>query len=190
MKALINGMDLAYQCAWEVSSDPIDVTPSLIVKPDMKWSHSDSKGHYHAFSEDKEENLPTLFRRQIEHEHSEPADEDGFVETWTNIEVTWHCRICEEVVNPKWNEYTNTHRVLAPGRMSWRVDLRVVGSNTRLVKELTKTQVSVQVIEGDYVLFGVGMLDTTGVAKGDDDHIRWFGSVYGNGPLGRRKVTA
>lgn len=189
MKVYINGQDLAYQCGWEVSNEPIDVTPMTTIDPDREWTYTDSQGHWHAFSDDKETILPTLFRRQTDHEHQEPPDEDGWVETWTSTEVTWHCRICAEVVTPKWIERTNTHRVLMPGRMSWRVEVRAVGDNCEILHELDSQQVSVRLIDGNHTLFGVGLLKELGASPSSNGH-RWFGCVYGNGALGTREERA
>lgn len=191
MIVLINGTDLAYQSNLEVTNESIDVTPMIVVEPDMGWTYRDPEGHFHAFSDDKDNNLPTLDRLQQEHEHSEPPDEDGWTETWTTVEITWLCRICRAVVTPKWLEHASTHRTQIPGRMSWRVELRVVGENAVTISQFIKKQVSVQVFNGDGTCaFGVGLLTELGASRAvTNDQRKWFGCVYGNGPLGIREVT-
>lgn len=187
MKVYINEQDLAHRCGWEISNEPIDVTCETITEPDFKWAHIDSHGHFHAFSRDKDTSLPTLFRRQVNHTHREPADEDGWAEEWTEAEVTWHCRICEETVEPKWDTRHPTHRTYAPGRLSWRVEVRAVGSNCETLRTLDGQQVSVRVVDEGMVMFGVGLLRTIGASMGDDNRLRWFGCIYGNGALGTRE---
>lgn len=184
MKIYINEQDLVHRGEWEVSSEPIDVTPLQVVKPDMRWSHVDSKGHYHAFSDNKEEQLPTLRRENLTHEHSEDLGDDE-VEVWTSIEVVYHCHLCDEKIEPKWDVSTPTHRIMAPGRLSWRVGVRAIGSNCGLLSQLNGQEVSVRVEDDEQTLFGIGLFRVS-AGEGGDGPVRLFGDVYGRGPLGVR----
>jgi hypothetical protein len=191
MKALINGEDLFYQADLAVEVERIDVTPMQTVEPDMKWTHTDPAGHFHAFSSDSESPLPTLNRLQVEHDHREEENYgDSWLEEYTSIEVVYRCRICEAPVTPQWATRSSTHRVTMPGRLSWRVEARAVGPNAFKLGRMSGQQVSIQVeIEGE-MHFGLGLLNTTGATSGEDNAIRWFGCVYGSGPLGHRELTA
>lgn len=187
MKIYINEQPLADRGSWSVETEQIDVTPAQTIKPDMGWSHVDRNGHYHAFSDRESDQLPTLKRENIEHQHNEDEG-DGYVETWTSIEIVYRCRICNDRVEPRWNAYHSTHRVTAPGRMSWQVEVRGTGSNAEALHALDDHMVSVRVEDSGNVIFGVGLLKGVGASGvSPDQPLRWIGYVYGNGPFGTRK---
>ena len=187
MKIYIDEQDLVHSGGWSFETEPIDATPLEIVKPDPKWTHVDSKGHFHAFSEDKDEPLPTLRRENIVHTHVEHDDEDDWEEEWTSLEVVYHCHLCDEKVEPKWVVSHPVHRIMAPGRMSWRVEVRAVGANCGRLGQLNGKEVSVRVEDDGTTLFGIGLFRVSGGSG--DSQVRLFGDVYGRGPLGRRKAA-
>jgi len=174
MTLYIDNNDWALDYTWDVETEQIDVTLEFVIRPDPEWSFVDQQGHYHAFTADDEHNiLPTLRGTFIEEAES----------------VVYRCRICNTEVKPKWTTQRSTHRTYAPGKMSWRVELRAGRPHARLLSEMNGTSVSVRIEEGDTTVFGIGLLRTIGAGVGDDGEIKWSGCVYGNGPLASRKAT-
>lgn len=175
MTLFINNNDWASDYTWEIETEQVDVTPAQTIKPNPDWSFVDRQGHYHAFSDDEHNLLPTL--RGV-------FDEDD-PET-----VGYHCRICNYEVEPMWNSTRSTTRIYAPGRMSWRVELRAVTPYIRPLQEMGGTSVSVRIEEEGMVMFGVGLLRTIGAGVDDSGNIKWSGCVYGNGALATRKASS
>lgn len=176
----INGIKLTAvrDVALHVEVEQIDVTPSIIVEPDPKWTFRDSCGHFHAFS-DAESNdpLPTL-RRQETEEGSYDEDEG---DTWTKVTVWYECRICDAKVEPKWIESIPTYREYATGRKRWRFEV-TVPNGTPLPRK--GDFCTVRVFEPEHEFFGVGIVAGGPGYSGMGSMIRV--TIHGSGPLGRR----
>lgn len=173
MTLYINNNDWVTSYEWEVENEKIDVTPERTTKPDPKWSYVDRQGHYHAFSDDEHDLLPTL--RGV-------FDED------VPSAVAYRCRICNFEVIPEWITQRSTVRIYAPGRMSWRVELLAHWPNIDPL--MNGTSVSVRIEEDGDILFGVGLLQATGAGVNDAGVIEWRGQIIGNGALGTRKASS
>lgn len=178
LTAIINGYEEPGTVALNVSTEPIDVTPAMIVKPDPEWETTDASGHFHAFSESKEDPLPTLDRKTRMIEYGDPEEE-----VWDEIEEWWECRLCGERVEPKWIRTPTVSRELAPGRKSWIVTLSRPWDN-RLPARHTGEPVSVRVLTEHREYFGVGMITnsrSTGLNSGQSV------TIVGTSSLGQRK---
>ena len=175
MTLFINNNAWASDYDWTIEQEQIDVTPERTTKPDPKWFDVDRQGHYHAFSDDERDLLPTL-RATVTGEE--------------NPIVTYRCRICNMEIKPVWVTTRTIGRVHAPGRMSWRVELRAGRPHAHLLQGMNGTSVSVRIEEDGVVTFGIGLLRTIGAGVGDDGEIKWSGCVYGHGPMGSRKASS
>ena len=175
MTLYINNNDWVTSYEWEVENEKIDVTPERTTKPDPKWSHVDRQGHYHAFSDDEHDLLPTL--RGV-------FDED------VPSAVAYRCRICNFEVIPEWVTQRSTVRIYAPGRMSWQVGLRAHWPHIDLLQAMNGTSVSMRIEEDGDILFGVGLLRATSVGVDSAGVMKWCGQIMGNGALGTRKASS
>ena len=85
-----------------INSETEYVRTRLARKPDEQWTHTDSNGHAHAYVRDEEDvpRLPSLERRSVRIE----CDGSCFEITHGDCEGydvdEWHCRQCDEVVEP------------------------------------------------------------------------------------------
>lgn len=142
------------------------------VKPDMRWQFVDAEGHWHAFSLDRDEQLPTLTWKTI----PVPCDGScgGVCEGEGTTRTEYRCRICDEVIEPGWVPDPGPHSI--GGLWNWRL---VVQCYVPLGSFVT---VRVSTPGGEF--FGVAL-----------PHDGIFGSLgarselSGHGPLGRRAVA-
>lgn len=160
-----------------VEVEMIDVTPLAKIEPDMLWTYVDYRGHFHAFTHDG--SLPTLLADKIAHEH----EEDGEIESWD--ETIMRCRICREVVEPRYREHMPIWREQAPGRKSWTVDVRWP-SEILLPTPGELVSVRIKITPREY--FGVGLVTNRVPGYGPDGMIADV-TIIGRGDLGHRKVT-
>lgn len=175
MTLFINNNDWASDYTWEIETEQVDVTPELTTRPDSKWWAIDRQGHYHAFSDDDRNLLPTL-RATFDDEEERS--------------VAYRCRICNAAIRPGWVTERSTRRIYAPGRMSWQVELRAGTPYVHLLQKMNGTSVSVRIEEEGVTTFGVGLLRTIGAGVDDSGNIKWSGCVYGNGALATRKASS
>jgi hypothetical protein len=168
-----------FRVTLEMGTDEIDVTTATGVRhPDLAWEFVDEAGHYHAWTKDGQ--MPTV-DRNVERipcrGFSCVLIHDDDEETCGGDEkVTIVCKLCGEVVEPK---YTVDHsRQFLPGRSYWNADVY-----------------GVHLHPGDRV--------SVSFATAHDGHVRWFGiaqvgaisikdstyvtTIHGAGPLGRKK---
>src|SRR5690606_719400 len=73
------------------------VTSVSATQPDARWSHTDSSGHFHAFTEGGK--LPTLRREDVEVPCDGSCGFEGGCEGYMVSE--YHCVICDEIVEPQ-----------------------------------------------------------------------------------------
>lgn len=159
-----------------VETEVIDVTPMTKVEPDLKWTYVDARGHFHAFTHDG--NLPTLLVETIEHLYDEDEPEEG---TW--CERIMKCRICHDVIEPRYTETVPTWRETAPGRKSWTLTVQWPGD---LLLPTPSELVSVRIKVSDREYFGIAMCTGRFNAAARD-----LASVEfaGLADLGSRKLT-
>lgn len=185
--ATVDGLDVLADATLIIETEMIETTSMVKVTPNPKWSFTDSARHFHAFSGD---DLPTLEPDVIEHGCGDP---ECCEESW--VETIYRCRICREVIEP---QYINSYPVLRefiPGRKSWRLEFRAVGSGANLMHEKIKTQVSVRVTDdqSDQEFFGIGVMiiDSMSMSRsvhpGDADYAVASGTIMGLGALGMRR---
>jgi hypothetical protein len=162
-----------------VETEMIDVTLLTKVEPDLKWTYVDARGHFHAFTHNGE--LPTLLVETIEHVSEDSTCDEDLWETWS--ERIMKCRICRDVIEPRYTETIPTWRETAPGRKSWTLTVRWPGD---LLLPTPSELVSVRIKVSDREYFGIAMC--TGRFNGAS---RELASVEfaGLADLGSRKLT-
>jgi hypothetical protein len=164
----------------DVQVETIDVSMASKTEPDMAWEFVDAFGHYHAWSQEADNPLPTL-RGRIRHVECVGHGADG--EDCEGYDVTvYDCVICGQPVEPKTITYTSPFRETAPGRKHWTVQ---VDSDVPLAHG---TLYSVRVSIGPELLFGVGTVLTSEFNR-DLIPGAYPTTICGVGPLGRRKAT-
>lgn len=186
MYVIIDGHDVLADASLILSVEQIDVTPAIKVEPNMKWTMTDAKGHFHAFSTDEDHPLPTLVRKETS---TTEQDEDG--DEWENVHVWYECGICAEQIEPLWTETPTVFREVAPGQKSWIVEATANGPGAMLMNQLnvTHNRVSVRMHGFATEMFGIGQLVTDSLGTTDFSILRWTGRVLGIGPLGKRDIT-
>jgi hypothetical protein len=149
---------------------------SNLPEPDLRWEHTDSHGHFHAHSDDKDDRYPTLER------HVERAECDGSCGGVCEGEgyhtVRYTCRICDEEIKP--GSIPGPHHHTIPGMRSWTV--QVAGPVSPFEK------VSVRVEAGDTVYFGIAEGTSRSATSWGSDETTYVSDLVGIGPLGRRKA--
>ena len=178
-RVMINSAITLTEFSLVVEREEIDVTPAMHIEPDMKWTHTDARGHFHAFSKDERDPLPTLRVEIIEHGECDEC-------RWE--ERIFKCVLCEEVVEPRYTEHPAVWKEFAPGPMSWRLDVTAYGSDTLKMTDLHQARVSlrIQTDEGNVPeYFGIGVV-FTGSMEFLGDGSAWVGRILGVGPLGSR----
>lgn len=184
--AMINEIDDLADCKLTVEREMINVGPSLgASKPDPKWTFTDTRGHYHAFSEDpftesESELLPTVFHK------TEPDDtEDDDIRSW------YECRLCKEIVTPRFvPDYRAMSSTSIPGPIHWQVWITSTGPGALRMISLAGSQVSIRIKTEalDLEQFGFGRLLTERI-ENRGDFLVWFGLLDGRSPLGSRKIS-
>ena len=160
-------------------SQPAETVWSQGPRPDRNWIYVDQQGHWHAYSEDKDEHYPTL-DRVMEHVECDGScggtcDREGY------HVARYHCSICREEVHP--GLIAGPHSIQIPGLRSWSAE--VVG---RLPLD---GPVTVRIEVDGQLYFGVAQcISTEGGRFGPDEAATEFRSkLVGIGPLGKRKAA-
>ena len=136
-----------YECEVEIVQQVEMVTSMLASKPDARWQHTDSHGHFHAFATGGE--LPTL-RKKFEHVPCDGSCEprcEGYDRPY------YECLICDEQVEPEY----------APDYEAQTVGIPIQGPKSATVtvhtrQSLPEKTVSLHVTTGDVELIGIGDL--------------------------------
>lgn len=159
---------------FEIETEVISYRSSTATAPRMSWTQVDANGHWHAYAQDGE--LPTLTRR-VRHVDCDftthPGDGLGECDGYDVSE--WHCRICDEEIQPE--RVADTGEKSMPGRKSWSAEINP--------EREIKGDVTVRVKSGERVLFGVARASTASM-EGDSNGIRITTRLDGIGPLGER----
>lgn len=138
-------------CELDIRQDVEMVRSSLAVKPDVKWSHTDAQGHFHAWSATKENPLPTL-RREVVDVPCPGGCDDPDCEGVT--ETHYYCLICAEEITPRHIPDFDMQNFGTPiyGPKSATITVR---TEARLS---LSEPVTVRVIAGEKTFFGVATL--------------------------------
>jgi hypothetical protein len=155
---------------FDVQVEQVETTGAS--KKDLSWQFTDTAGHYHAWADDG--SLPTLVRR--DEYVTDPDEGDDFGYTAIHL----HCRICDEEVQPHW--VPSLFREFAPGRKSWTVTVETYVE--------VRGQVSVRVLAGDCMFFGVAEAVSGTVSGGPGPGHLACTTLVGIGELGQRKAPA
>lgn len=121
MAGLIDGKPVTHITV-AMEQEMIDVTSAT--EPDPTWTYVDRKGHFHAYTEDKDaSHYPTL---KTSHVHIECSlgGLDGKCEDSGGCDGYWDgslvCVICEQEITPATKASSERHYV--PGMKSWTVE--------------------------------------------------------------------
>lgn len=154
----------------EVNQDVITEQTNL-PRPNTRWEHTDSAGHYHAHSDDEDDRYPTL---STSAEHVDCDGSCGGQCEGEGYTVTrYACRICGEVIQPGVLDGPHTFRL--PGLKHWTV----VVVNAAVMPG----QVSVRIEADDRMWFGIA--ERVHFENGPDGTAT---TLVGVGPLGERKM--
>lgn len=168
----------------DVTTEVIDVTPLMKVEPDPRWTYVDARGHFHAF--DHEGELPTLKVENIPH-RSEPDPDDEYDEPYEWNERIFKCRICDDVIEPRYTESQSTWKETAPGRTSWEVEARWPDD---VLLPTPSEIVSIRIKTTDREWFGLGMVTDRQMRPAERLGIAYpLVSISGLGKLAYRKST-
>lgn len=176
---VVNGFRMITTCSLVVEAETMDVTPSSVTKPDMKWTLTDARGHFHAFSTDEDYPLPTLERETRERAIFD-TDEDE-PDIWE--ESFYVCRLCGQEIEPRWITSPAVWRELIPTRKSWRVEVSSRGEmgSAHLIK-WRNSLVTVVVETENRSYFGIGYLEINSL----DSESVVTATINGHGALGTR----
>lgn len=164
-----------------VETERIDVTSATETRPDPDWEFIDAAGHFHAWSTDKDHELPTLDARS-EHVDCDfgHSDEDYECEGY---EITvYSCSICAEIIEPATITKTPTFRRFVNGLTSWEV--------VAAVEVEPGKRVSVRIDAGGTTYYGIATVTGTWWIPDATAGQRASTMLVGVSPLGRRKNAA
>jgi hypothetical protein len=176
---VINGFRMITQCSLTVEVETMDVTPMTETKPDYRWTLTDARGHFHAFSTDTENPLPTLERKTRER----AIFDDDLEEPDIWEESYYECRLCAQEIEPKWITNPVTWERRVPVRKLWK--LEVVSRGELGSRHLTKWRnslVSLVIETPNRSYFGIGYLEITSIESSGTTHAL----LTGHGALGTR----
>lgn len=166
-----------------IEVERIDVTTATKTRIDPAWEFVDVRGHFHAWAHD--ETLPTLDARS-EHVDCDAGHSDDEYDCEGYDVTVYSCLICGEIIEPETITTASTFRETAPGRMSWTVVVHHVVEYER------DRRLSVVFHAGDTTYFGVAAVVGGRRTVPDSPHSapRSTTTLFGAGPLGRRKTVA
>lgn len=180
---VLNGFRMAVHASLIVEIERLDVTTQYKMSPDMKWTFTDARKHYHAFSEGEEDRFPTL---DTGSEHVPCSDpENCGCEGYS--QAIYNCKLCGEKIEPRWITTENQWREYAPGRKSWRfeIDCPTALGCEHLIK-WHGSLVTAVLETPEKHFFGIGFVNPSEIATGDFETRTWSGIIAGHGPLGSR----
>lgn len=145
-EVIIDG-DGPYPCEVKITQQVETVISMSATKPDARWSHTDSRGHFHAFAEGGK--LPTLRREDVHVPCDGSCGFEGGCEGYTVPK--YYCEICNETVEPRYEPDYEARTVGVPvkGAKSTILTVRSRG----LLPEET---VTLRVIHRDGEMIGIG----------------------------------
>lgn len=155
-----------YRMDLHADQEMIYVGPSESKVPDLDWTYTDRKGHWHAFADDGSH--PTMIENQ--QKVSTGLDPDDFYTIGS-----YACRICNQTIAPNFKTKTNDDYV--PGMTSWRVEALM----TKLPIPVVGTTTVIRLIAGDTLAFGVAVVANVEYSPGEA-----LVSLDGIGPLAYR----
>jgi len=177
---VINGYRMITQCSLTVEVETMDVTPATVTKPDYRWTLTDARGHFHAFSTDKEHPLPTLDRKTRERAIFDTDDEDEEPDIWE--ESYYVCRLCGQEMEPKWITNAVTWEERVPVRKSWKIELISRGElGSHHLMKWRNSLVTAVIETQDRHYFGIAFVEITTVESGTVHAL-----LTGHGALGTR----
>lgn len=152
------------------------IRSNIATKPDQRWEHIDTHGHFHAH--DNEDKLPTLIARR---RHIDCDGSCGGVCGGEGYDITdWFCAICNEQVEPGRVDDHGPHSI--PTRKDWRIKVESDAP-------ITGNRVTVRFDLGNgVVMFGVaaiGSFEMT-VSDGRSEAVT---QLYSASPLGKRTAA-
>jgi hypothetical protein len=157
---VINGFRMITQCSLTVEVETMDVTPATETKPDHRWTLTDARGHYHAFSTDTENPLPTLDRKTRER----AIFDDDLEEPDIWEESYYVCRLCDQEIEPKWITNPVTWERRVPVRKLWKLEVVSRGElGSRHLMKWRNSLVSVVIETMNRSYFGIAFLEITPV---------------------------
>ena len=144
--------DGPYPCEVEITQQVEMVISMSATKPDARWSHTDSRGHFHAFTEGGK--LPTLRREDVEVTCDGSCGFEGGCEGYTVPK--YYCAICDEIVEPRYEPDYEARTVGVPiaGPKFATVTVHTLGV-------LPEETVSVHVTHQGGEMVGIGDLKLT-----------------------------
>ena len=150
-EVIIDG-DGPYPCEVEITQQVEMVISMSATKPDARWSHTDSRGHFHAFTEGGK--LPTLRREDVEVPCDGSCGFEGGCEGYTVPK--YYCAICDEIVEPRYEPDYEARTVGVPiaGPKFATVTVHTLGV-------LPEETVSVHVTHQGGEMVGIGDLKLT-----------------------------
>lgn len=152
------------------------IRSNIATKPDQRWEHIDSHGHFHAYDQDGK--LPTLVTRP---RHVDCDGSCGGVCDGEGYNITeWFCAICDEQIEPGQVDDHGPHRI--PTRKDWSIKVQSDAP-------ITGDKVTVRVeLEHGIVMFGVAHVGnwegTFGFGRTDVTT-----TLYSASPLGTRSMA-
>lgn len=146
-------------------------------KPDSRWEHIDSHGHFHAYDTDGK--LPTLIARS---RHLDCDGTCGGVCEDEGYDITeWFCAICDEQIEPHRIDDREPHDI--PTRKDWTIKVEsaapIVGDRVTVRFDMGNGQ----------EMFGVAVVGSAEVIF-ERDHTRALTALYSASPLGTRSITS
>lgn len=171
--AYIDGIALI-EANLRIEHERLDVTTEY--EPDPTWVHIDAQNHFHAWSLDSSDRLPTLTKIPVEEPCNGRCDDDT-CEGYTRTEHI--CRLCGEVIEPKSRRTFGTKH--APGRTTWSVEVQMLANDAMPL--IGRRNVAFWTDMGkarNY--FGIAYLQATSGGSGD----LVTATIHGLGPLGER----
>jgi hypothetical protein len=152
------------------------IRSNIATKPDQRWEHIDTHGHFHAYDQDGK--LPTLVSRP---RHIDCDGSCGGVCEGEGYDITeWFCAICDEQVEPGRVDDHGPHSI--PTRKDWSI--KVPSS-----APITGDRVTVRIeLEHGIVMFGVAKVGSWEGTFGSG-HAEVITTLYSASPLGTRSAA-
>lgn len=171
-----------------IETERIDVSSATKTHPDPNWELIDAAGHFHAWSTDKDHELPTLDARSEHVDCDMGHDYDDYECEGYDITV-YSCKICGEIIEPATIVDRSPPREYVNGLTSWQV---VVGAAVEYGRK-----VAVRVVASGSVWFGVAIagnmraeIGAGAAGMGVYRDAIYETTLIGASPLGRRKNAA